>query len=235
MRVVTIIPTYNEGRKIEKVISRVPPGVSDEVVVVDDGSAVPLEETLKGLPITILRHQKNRGVGASIRTGLEYGLKKDFDVVVIMAGNGKDDPEEIPRLLEPIVSGKADYVIGSRFAPGGRSVNLPVGRHMAIKILSWLYSSLGDFRITDITNGFRAYRLAIIRDERIRIWQDWLNRYEMECYIFHKAVKFKYRAIEVPVSKVYPAHRVDISKIRPIADGWRMVRFIIYLALKIKD
>jgi len=235
VRVITIIPTYNERGKIERVVRSVPPGVSDEVVVVDDGSDVPLEDTLKGLPITILRHQQNRGVGASIRTGLEYGLKNDFDVAVIMAGNGKDDPAEIPRLLEPIAAGKADYVIGSRFLPGGRSVNLPLTRQVAIKILSWLYSSLGDFRATDITNGFRAYRLAIIRDERIRIWQDWLNRYEMECYIFHKAVKFNYLVIEVPVSKVYPAHRTDITKIRPIADGWRMVRFIIYLALRIKD
>lgn len=233
-RTLTIIPTFNEPGKIERVIARFRPGISDEIVIVDDGSDPPLEYVLGGRGATILRHDRNRGVGAAIRTGLEYGIKNGFDIAVVMAGNGKDDPEEIPKLLNPLMADRADYIVGSRFLPGGRSENLPLGRHVAIKAFSRLYSGMMGTPVTDITNGFRAYRMALLKDARINIWQEWLDRYELEYYIFHKVLSLGYRVVEIPVAKVYPPHLKNYTKIKPVVDWWRIIRPIVFLSLRIK-
>lgn len=235
MRTLTIIPTFNEPGKIEQVMIRFKPGVSDEIVIVDDGSDPPIERALSGCGATILRHERNRGIGAAIRTGLEYGIKNGFDVAVIMAGNGKDDPGEIPKLLGPLRDDTADYVVGSRFLPGGRSEHLPLARFIAIKSYSWLYSRLVGTCVTDMTNGFRAYWLALLKDPRINLRQDWLDRYELEYYLFHKVLSLGYRMVEVPVSKIYPKGSRNYTKVKPGMDWWRIIRPIVFLSLRIKS
>jgi len=234
-RTVTIIPTFNEPGKIERVLGRFVDGISDEIVIVDDGSDPPIERTLSGRGATILRHDRNRGVGAAIRTGLEYGAKNGFDIAVVMAGNGKDDPREIPKLLEPLKADQADYVAGSRFLPGGRSERLPLARFIAIKVYSWLYSRLVGTRVTDMTNGFRAYWLSLLKDSRIDLGQSWLDRYELEYYLFHKVLSLGYRVVEVPVSKIYPENSRNYTKVKPGLDWWRIIRPIVFLTLRIKQ
>jgi dolichol-phosphate mannosyltransferase len=153
----------------------------------------------------------------------------------VLAGNNTDDPAEIPRLLEPILEDRADYVQGSRFLEHGSSPHLPLFRRVAIRMLSLIFRLYSGRACTDLTNGFRAYRLRLFDDPRIDIEQDWLDDYEYEYYVHWKAYTLGYRVTEVPVTKTYPGVKgVEYSKIKPITGWWRMLRPFILLALRIK-
>lgn len=208
-RVMAIMAVYNEvthiGTLLEKFRPLVESGALERVVAIDDGSTDGTSEALKksGL-VHIVRHEKRSGCGASIRTGYRHALENGFDAVVLIAGNGKDDPAQISRLLEPILKDEADYVQGSRFLDGGFSKGLPKHRLAAMRMLTWVFRIFLFRRFTDCTNGFRAYRTSFLRDQRLDWAQAWLgNDYELEIYMHYKATALGYRVAEVPVSKVY--------------------------------
>jgi len=234
MRTGAIIPVYNEQDRIGVVLERFAPGLVDELVVIDDGSTDATPSILAASGATVIRHETRRGVGAGIRDGLDHLHARGFDAVVVLAGNGKDDPREIPLLTKPIEAGEADYVQGSRFLDGGSYRNLPPVRHAMIRAYTLLWSAASGRRLTDVTNGFRAYRLALLEDERVRIEQDWLDTYELEYYIHYKALSLGYRFREVAVSKNYPT-RKKYSKIRPFMDWWSIVKPILLLRSGIKS
>jgi len=119
--------------------------------------------------------------------------------------------------------------------PGGSYPNTPLFRVVAIKLLSLIFSVYMRQRCTDLTNGFRAYRLNVFDDHRINIGQDWLDDYEYEYYLHWKMYTLGYPVAEVPVSKTYPATKgVKYSKIKPITGWWRMLRPFVLLGLRIK-
>ena len=151
-----------------------------------------------------------------------------------MAGNGKMLPGEISRLLDPLVSDHADYVQGSRYLTGGASPNLPLFRKVAIRLFTTIVNVFLGFRGTDVTCGFRAYRLDIFDHPEIDISQDWLQRYELEYYLHYKVVSLKYRVLEVPVSMVYPKEGKNYSKIQPVVGWWSIIRPWIFLVLGLK-
>jgi dolichol-phosphate mannosyltransferase len=152
-----------------------------------------------------------------------------------MAANGKDDPAEAPRLVDELRDGY-DYVQGSRYlTEGGASVNLPLGRNLMIRGYTLFFRILSGFKVSDVTNGFRAYRLSLLDDPRIRIEQRWLDHYELEYYLHWKAITLGYRVIEVGVSKTYPKGGGNYSKIRRVRDWWSIVRPTLLLWLRLRD
>lgn len=233
-RVLAMFAFWNEAAKVERMAGRLRAGLVDEFVAIDDGSTDDGPDILRRHGIHVIS-QAHAGAGAAIKTAVRYGLEHGYDLLVVMAGNNKDDPEEIPRLLKPIVADGCDYVQGSRFLPGGASPHLPLFRRLAIILLSILFRLYTWQRCTDLTNGFRAYRLSLFSDPRINIWQDWLDTYEYEYYVHWKAYTLGYKVTEVPVTKSYPAQRgVSYSKIRPFSGWWSMLRPFVLLALRIK-
>lgn len=229
------VGAYNEERTIAQVLARFEPGVVDEIVVMDDGSTDGTAEIIAQAGVSCIHHETNRGAGAGIKSMIRYGLDRGYDVFVVMAGNGKDDPREIPRLLAPILDRGYDYVQGSRFMRGGSTPNQPLGRTVLLRLVALLYRVMTGFPATDPNNGFRAYRLALFDDPRLNIWQDWLDGYELEHYVHYLVLKHKHKVIEVPVSKTYPARRgVRYSHVRPIIDWWHGLRPLFYLALGLK-
>ena len=152
-----------------------------------------------------------------------------------MAANGKDNPQEIPRLLTAVEEGY-DYIQGSRFLPGGQSENLPLFRRLMVPASARLYRLLTGFPGTDALNGFRAYRLSLLKDPRINIWQDWLDRYELEMYLHYKVLSLGYKVKEVPVTKSYKHFKkgMSYSHIRPFVDWWSIIRPIVFLALGVR-
>jgi dolichol-phosphate mannosyltransferase len=154
---------------------------------------------------------------------------------VTQAGNDKDDPLEIPLLLAPLRNDTADFVQGSRYLGGGGFGNMPPYRVFATRIVHPLIFSLAARkRVTESTNGFRAFRTAILRDPRIDWRQDWLDRYELEPYVMLKAIRLGYRHTEVAVTKIYPPHHLGYTKMRPFIDWWSIMRPVVYLGLGLK-
>ena len=233
-RVLATFPFFDEEEKVALMAGRLRSGLVDAFVGVNDGSTDKGPDILRQRGIEVL-DQPHMGVGACIKRAVRHARENDYDILLVMAGNNKDDPEEIPHLLQPILEGTADYVQGSRFLAGGSSPNLPAFRWLAIKLLSFFFKLYADGRCTDLTNGFRAYRLSLLDDPRINIWQSWLDGYEFEYYLHWKVHKCGYQTREVPVTKTYPAEKgTPYTKVRPFTGWYRMLRPLVLLSLGIK-
>lgn len=183
----------------------------------------------------VLNSKTNKGVGYSIRKIINYGINNQFDICVIMAGNGKDDPQEIPQLTSPILNEGFDYIQGSRFLKGGSFENLPLLRKLLIQGFTSIMFLFTGFNCTDATNGFRAYKLSLFNDKRINLDQEWLDRYELETYLHYKVITLGYKIKEVAVSKNYIIGVKRYSKIRPIIDWWKLARPVFLLKFGIKN
>jgi dolichol-phosphate mannosyltransferase len=233
--VLASIFVYNEGDKMRRTLDHFPPSRSYDLLVVDDGSTDGSLDNIERHNLTLIRNERNLGLGASIKKAFRYALDHGYKVIVILAGNGKDDPNEIDRLLEPILNGEADFVQGSRFLEGGAYGNMPLQRLLATKYIHPLvFSVLSGRRVTESTNGFRAFKTSILRDARIDWEQDWLDQYELEQYLHFKVLRLNYHRVEVPVSKVYPTKGRGYTKVKAITGWWSMIKPLVYLAAGLK-
>jgi len=236
-----VIPVYGESNSICWVLSRFRKGWVDTICLVVD---VPPKRGMErvrtaasqtGVRVHIIKNRERMGVGYSLRQGLRYLVESKHDVAVVMAGNGKDDPVEINRVVDPIVKGEADYVQGSRYVSGGRSVRMPFVRVVFNRLYPFVWTLLSRRKCTDVTNGFRCYRLDILKDRRIDLDQYWLDGYSLEYYLHYKVLTLGYRVREIPVSKIYPfGNKGGYSKIQPLKDWWPIAAPLILLFLGVR-
>jgi dolichol-phosphate mannosyltransferase len=238
MRRVAILPVYREIGKIGRVIERFTPEAVDQVcLVVDDPTPIILNEIEEArkrtrVPVTILQNPTRRGVGFAIKQGYVYARSNEFDIIVVMAGNGKDDPVEIPRLTRPIEEEGYDYVQGSRFLPGGKGEKTPFLRGIFIRLFPYSWTLLTGVHCTEVTNGFRAYKATLLQDPRINVEQSWLDGYELEYYLHYKVLTLGYKFTERPVSKTYiHAAKRRHSHISPVRDGFKIVGPLLLLKI----
>jgi dolichol-phosphate mannosyltransferase len=232
-RVAVIVPAYNEAGKIGQVVRKVPRRYAACVIVVDDHSSDGTADEARAAGADrVVRHPVNRGVGAGIRTGLMTAKREGYEFAAILSGDDQHEPDELPRVLAPLFEGSADLVQGSRWLPGGATPGIPPDRRWLTRLYPLLFRIVSGYPSTDGTNGFRAFRLAMLDDPRIRLEQAWLDRYELEPYLLYQAVRCGYRVREVPVTVRY--HDRGTTKMHPIRDGWRILRPLVFLRLGLR-
>lgn len=231
-RVAVILPALNEARVIARVVkgAKRRPEVA-AVWVVDDGSTDGTARAARRAGARVLIHPRNRGAGAALRSGYRAAARAGFDILVTMGADDQDNAGEIPRLLARLDAGD-DFVQGSRWLRDGRVENIPLFRRVTTIIYSLVFSIVAGRRITDGTNGFRAFRAGILAG--INLNQPWLDRYELEPYLYYHAVHDGHRVSEVPVTKRYPKSGAGYTKMRGLKDHWRILRPLILLGLRIK-
>jgi dolichol-phosphate mannosyltransferase len=234
-RVLCVAPAWNEGERIARVVGAVPRDLVETTVVVDDGSTDDTADHAQSGGATVIRSGANRGVGAAIRSGIDYGIEHGYDIVVVVSGGGKTPPEQIPRLLNPIIRGEAELAQGSRYLDGGEYLRMPLRRRLGTRGYTVLFSLFCGRRVTDASSGFRAIKLSLFDDKRINLWQDWLDRYELEPYLLFKALRLRHKVVEVPVTIEYPkTDGIAYTKMRAMTDWWKIFRPLLFLALGIK-
>ena len=242
MKVLLTIPAFNESIKLEMTAERVDEYRSRsklfslDVLITDDGSTEKTPSELASrFKFILIRSEERMGVGHALRKAYEYGCENGYDILVTMAGNNKDNPMEIDRLANPILNNQADFVQGSRYLPGGDFGNMPNYRLLTTRYVHpFIFSFVAGQRMTDSTNGFRAFRTNFLEDQRMNMRQSWLDHYELEPYLFYQAVRLGYRVMEVPVSKIYPDKKLGYSKMVPIVSWWSILKPLFLLYFKIK-
>jgi glycosyltransferase involved in cell wall biosynthesis len=194
MELSVIIPVYNEAGTILEILKRVQEAPFDkEIIVVDDASTDGTRELLEKCDegIKVLFHLTNQGKGAAIRTALPHITG---DIVIIQDADLEYDPTEYPRLIAPILEGKADVVYGSRFLGGPHRVHL-FWHSVGNRIVTTFSNMLTNLNLTDMETGYKAFRSEVMK--RIRIES---NRFGFEPEITAKVAKMGCRVFEVPIS-----------------------------------
>lgn len=234
-RVLCIAPAWNEGERIARVVNAVPRDCVETMLVVDDGSADETAGFAERAGATVIRSAANRGVGAAIRSGIDFAIEHGYEIVVVVSGGGKTPPEQIPRLLDPIIRGEAEFAQGSRYLKGGEFLRMPLRRRLGTRAYTLLFSFFCRRRVSDASSGFRAIKVSLFDDSRIDLWQDWLDRYELEPYLLFKALRLRHKVVEVPVTIEYPnTDGIAYTKMRAITDWWKIFRPVVFLGLGIK-
>lgn len=155
------IPAYNEKEKIREVIQDIPgkiKGISKvHVLVIDDGSTDKTAKIAADSGAEVLKNNRNIGYGASFGKALQYSVDNGFDLMVSIDGDGQFDPEDIPKLVEPIIKDEADLVTASRFINKDYYPKMPLSKFWGNKLMSFLISRLVGKKFYDVSCGFRAY------------------------------------------------------------------------------
>jgi glycosyltransferase involved in cell wall biosynthesis len=192
-----VIPVFNERETIEEILRRVQAvnvGLEKEIIVVDDSSTDGTREllqTLKPPQVKVLFHEKNMGKGAALHTGF---AQAEGDIVLVQDADLEYDPREYPRLLEPILDGRADVVYGSRFLGGPHRV-LFFWHYVGNKMLTAFSNMISNLNLTDMETCYKVIKKEILQKIRLKS-----HRFGFEPEITVKLAKLRCRIYEVPVS-----------------------------------
>jgi glycosyltransferase involved in cell wall biosynthesis len=162
-KLMVLIPAYNESGNITRLIDGVKHHIPDaDILVVNDCSTDGTAQIVTGLEgIGLLNLPFNMGIGGAVLSGFKYFIDNDYDVLVRLDGDGQHPPEVAGKLIDPVISGIQDVVIGSRYLDAEAAYSSPI-RKLGIKFLNLLTAMILRRRMTDSTSGFRAYNRAAI-------------------------------------------------------------------------
>jgi glycosyltransferase involved in cell wall biosynthesis len=210
-----VVPAYNEARVIggvvEELVAR-----GHRVVVIDDGSSDDTPAVARRAGAAVLRHAVNRGQGAALQTGIAYALRRSAEHIVTFDSDGQHAAEDVDALVAPLLAGRADVVLGSRFI--GSSQGMP-GARKAILALAVVFTRVASgARVTDTHNGLRAFTRAAAAKLDIR-----LDRMAHASEILDQIVRHELRFEEVPVHVKYTEYsrrkgQSSLAALRILAD-----------------
>jgi glycosyltransferase involved in cell wall biosynthesis len=219
-KISVVIPAYNEAKNIGWVVQGAKE-YSDNVIVVDDGSQDETSKVALQNGAQVFRHLFNRGLGGALGTGIEAALSDGAEIIITLDADGQHDPKEIPELIKPIIDGKADAVIGSRFL---KSQPMPLLRRIGIPFFNFITFILFGIWSTDSQSGFRALNRKAAESLEI-----FTSNMEVSSEIIKEIKTHKLRLKEVPIKAIYTEY--SLSKGQGLLTGLKTLMKLLILRL----
>lgn len=213
MKVYIVILAYNTAHTLPDVVNLIPKQYRN-IILVDDGSRDKTSQVGKELTLQVVKHDFNRGYGAAQKTGFKEALKRGADIVIMVHGDGQHDPTFIPSVLEPILRGKVDVVIGSRIL-GRKAIQggMPIWKFFLNRFLTIIENIILGMNISEFHSGYRAYSKKFLSAVPFVFNSD---RFNFDTDVLIQAKIHGFKIMEIPVSTIY---RKDSSSQMSFAKG----------------
>ena len=212
-RLLIFVIAYYAESTLRWVLDRIPVSIFEqfdcEVLVVDDASrdktfeiGAEYKKAHASIPMTVLRNEHNQGYGGNQKVGYSYAIANGFDFVALVHGDGQYAPEELPRLLEPLVKNEADAVFGSRMLEPGNALRggMPLYKYVGNKILTRLQNAMLGSRLSEFHSGYRIYSLRTLKNIPFRLNS---NDFHFDTEIIIQLLNAKARVLELPIPTYY--------------------------------
>ena len=226
MLISVVIPVFNEELTIGNVIERLTVvmqkiGFTYEIIVVDDCSTDRSMEISKSQSVKVFSLKKHMGKGCALRAGF---AKAKGDIVTTIDSDGSHRPEELPRLLSPILQNRADLVIGSRYL-SQKQVATKKLNAAGVRLFNFLIKILTRAEVSDSQSGYRVMKSAVLRNMRLKS-----GEYEIESEMLVKTARHGFRVIEVAIS--FEQRTYGTSRLDPLIDGFKILLSIMLAYVK---
>jgi dolichol-phosphate mannosyltransferase len=228
-----IIPIINEHGRIEKELETAQKYGIDkicDIIICDGGSTDGCTdmESLKRLGVNTLLIKDDIGKqGAQLRMGFWWTLQRGYMGFITIDGNNKDSIEDVPRFIKKL-DDNYDFVQGSRFIKGGKGINTPLTRYIAVRLIHAPVISLTAGRkFTDTTNAYRAYSKHYIEHPDVLPFRNIFMSYELLAYLSVRASQLGLKTCEVPVSRTYPKGKNIPTKIKSVQGNAELIKILI--------
>jgi glycosyltransferase involved in cell wall biosynthesis len=201
-KVVVVMPALNAGHTLEDIVGSINRNVVDEIVLVDDNSTDNTVELARRLNIRVIWHPHNVGYGGNQKTCYLDALQRDPDIVVMLHPDGQYEASLIPDLIQPIVDGRADLVLGSRLAEPGAALagGMPRSKYLANRALTALENLALGTRLSEMHTGYRAYSRELLL--KVPFLRNSLG-FSFDSEMLMQAVHFGFRIVEIPAHSRY--------------------------------
>ena len=229
---------YNAESTLENVVARIPREFVESISVIlicDDASqdstfsvGQSVGNSRPDLPISLIRHPINLGYGGNQKAGYRWMLNHDIDVVVLLHGDGQYAPEYLPQMVQPIISGTADIVFGSRMMVRGNALKggMPVYKFIGNKILTFWQNRMAGIRLSEWHSGYRAYSTRSLASTDFESNSDY---FDFDTEIILQMIESNQRIVEIPIPTFYGD---ELSRVNGVKYGWRVAKHTALWRLK---
>ena len=230
MKVGLLVVAYEASATLEAVLHRIPDEVRSAlsvILVCDDASTddtfqvgMRMKQARPDLPLEVIRRPVNLGYGGNQKAGYHWMIDHGVDVVVLLHGDGQYAPEFLPQMLQPIVSGQADVVFGSRMLERGAALRggMPKYKFVGNKILTFLQNRLAGVQLSEWHSGYRAYSVHSLAGVGFELNADY---YDFDTQIILQMIATRQRIVEIPIPTFYGD---ELSRVNGIRYAWRILR-----------
>ncbi|MBX7153218.1 glycosyltransferase family 2 protein [bacterium] len=219
MKLLVLIPAYNAEKTLSQLIDGIRLSLDNKldytILVVDDGSTDMTSNLVKNLKAELIQHEKNSGKGAALKTGFQYMVTHEFDLVATIDADLQHDPTALSGMIDYLQHHSLDFVIGVR----QRDARMSWPRRISNSLTSWIISIRISIKIPDSQSGYRVIRNEIIKKLSLKT-----SRYETESELILKAARLDCKFGFYPISTIYADEK---SYIRHFIDTWRFIKMFI--------
>ncbi|MBU4313080.1 MAG: glycosyltransferase family 2 protein [Candidatus Omnitrophica bacterium] len=216
-KTIIVMPAYNAEKTLEKTYRDIPGGIVDEIILCDDFSKDKTLEVARGLGLTVIAHDKNKGYGGNQKTCYREALKKGADIVIMLHPDYQYDAKKIPELIQPLLEKGADVVLGSRIL-GGTALKggMPLSKYISNRLATIYENKVLGLNLSEYHTGLRAFTRKFLETVN---WQAYSDDFLFDAQILIDARRHGFKIAEIPIETRYFKESSQISIFRGVVYG----------------